>query len=161
MGHPCNLDQSQKPVPLYVVWMDGKRAGQRVGPGRPTAQDHMWARFVHARCKRCPCKWKLRAPQEVHVDSDPSVFQKVESFHMQIKDGKLQLCPCTRKTLSMDPVGSGEPCLVLETGFLGLTRPGRELLLALSLPLREPGLSGEDAGEHPPLTPPPSFPVPA
>ncbi|XP_032974847.1 uncharacterized protein LOC117029780 [Rhinolophus ferrumequinum] len=56
VGHPCNLDQRQKPVPLYVVWMD-------------------------------------------------------------------------------------------ETGFLGLTRPGRELLLALSLPLREPRLPGQGAGK--------------
>lgn len=41
VGHPCNLDQRQKPVPLYMVRVDGKRAGQREAPGRPPAQDHM------------------------------------------------------------------------------------------------------------------------
>ncbi|KAM5320105.1 uncharacterized protein AAES06_019493 isoform 2-T2 [Glossophaga mutica] len=56
VGHPCHLEQSQKPVPLYVVRMDG-------------------------------------------------------------------------------------------TGFLGLTRPGCELLLALGLPLRESRFLGQDAGK--------------
>lgn len=68
---------------------------------------------------------------------------------MQIRDGQCQLYPHTRKTLYTGLAGSGEPCLVLGAGFLGLTRPGRELLLTLGLPLRDPRLPGEDAGEHP------------
>lgn len=68
---------------------------------------------------------------------------------MQIRDGQHQLYPCTRKTLYTGPAGSAEPCLVLGAGFLGLIRPGRELLLALGLPLRDPRLPGQDAGEHP------------
>lgn len=68
---------------------------------------------------------------------------------MQIRDGQRQLYLRTRKTLYTGPAGSGEPYLVLEAGFLGLTRPGRELLLTLGLPLRDPRLPGQDAGEHP------------
>lgn len=42
VGHPCNSDQGHTPVPLYVVRMDGKTAGQREATGGPTTQDHTW-----------------------------------------------------------------------------------------------------------------------
>lgn len=45
----------------------------------------------------------------------------------------------TRRALSQGLAGSGEPCLALGTCFSGLIRPGYKLLLALGLPLREPG----------------------
>lgn len=32
---PANLDQRQKPVPLYVAKMDGKRVGHREAQGGP------------------------------------------------------------------------------------------------------------------------------
>ena len=46
VGHPCHLDQRQNSVPLYVVSVDGKRAGQKEAPGRPVAQVHTWASLV-------------------------------------------------------------------------------------------------------------------
>lgn len=42
----------------------------------------------------------------------------------------------------------GDARLVLGTGFLGLSRPGRDLLRSLGLPLRDPRLPDQDAGEH-------------
>ena len=41
-----------------------------------------------------------------------------------------------------------DACLVPGIGFLGLTRPGVELLHSLSLPLGDLGLPGQEAGEH-------------
>lgn len=38
--------------------------------------------------------------------------------------------------------------LVPGIGFLGLTRPGRELLRSLSQPLGDLGILGQEAGEH-------------
>lgn len=50
-------------------------------------------------------------------------------------------------------------CLIPELGFLGLIRPGHELLQSLGLPLTNPGHPDQDSGEqcnaHSPTAPPP------
>lgn len=66
----------------------------------------------------------------------------------KFRDGQPLLYPCTRKNSPQALQVQQDPCLVLGTGFLGLTRPGHELLHSLGLPLRDPGLPGQEAGEH-------------
>ncbi|EHH23411.1 hypothetical protein EGK_06879, partial [Macaca mulatta] len=50
------------------------------------------------------------------------------------------------KLLPRSLQGQRDPCLVLGLGFLGLTRPGGELLHSLGLPLRDPRCPDQDPG---------------
>lgn len=74
---------------------------------------------------------------------------------MTYKSGlpSFRLYPCSRRVSHPSAHGVKALCLGLEHGFLGLTRPGPELLHLLALPLMDTRHSDQSPGEfylHPP-----------
>lgn len=105
-----------------------------------------------------------RASREVHANSDPSqFFRKLKLICANQAEQLLIVYMLLGKLLPRSLQGQRDPCLVLGLGFLGLTRPGGELLHSLGLPLRDPRCPDQDPGGHrsSPVAPPiPPLPFP-
>lgn len=139
--------------------MEGKRTGLREASGRP------WLETTHRQGLSMPSvrvapvsrSWGAMAspppgglPRKCMWILASQCFRKLNPSTCRSGMDSVSCIHVPEKTLSQGPAGSGEPCRLLGAGFLGLTRPGCELRLALGLPLRESRFPGQDAGEHPP-----------